>query len=148
MEEALAYLNFDPEVLRVEALTPGSDLPSVLRNSFDNEVGHIDFAAMKPAAPYPSDTFTLATVSFVTLRPTDNTFISFNQELPRKSDVTFDSRSVLSSTSGNLVSIVIPTAIDSVTLNSDVAHPIGWGSGLLLLMLSVMMWIRWRRRGV
>lgn len=147
MEEALAYLNFDPEVLRVEEVTPGSDLPSVLRNSFDNSVGHIDFAANKPAAPYPSDTFTLATISFVTMRPTNNTFISFNQELPRKSDVTLDSRSVLSGTSGNLVSIVIPTAIDAIALKSDAVSPnTGWGSGLVLLMLSVMMWIKWRRK--
>ena len=148
MEEALAYLNFDPEVLQVEELIPGSDLPSVLRNGFDNDAGHIDFAANKPAAPYPSDTFTLATISFITLRPTNNTFISFNQELPRKSDVTFDNRSVLSSTAGNLVSIVIPTAIDSVTLKSDaVSSSAGWGSGLLLLMLSLTMLVRWRRRG-
>jgi len=148
MEEALAYLNFDPEVLQVEELTPGGDLPSVLRNSFDNELGHIDFAANKLAAPYPSDTFRLATISFITLRPTDNTFISFNQELPRKSDVTFDSRSVLSGTLGNLVNIVVPTAIDSVTLKSDaVTSSASWGSGLVLLMLSLTMLVRWRRRG-
>ncbi len=147
MEEALAYLNFDPEVLQVEELTPGGDLPSVLRNRFDNEAGHIDFAANKPAAPYPSDTFTLATISFITLRPTNNTFISFNQELPRKSDVTFDSRSILSGTEGNLVNIVIPTAIDSVTLRSDaVSSSAGWGSALVLLMLSLTMLVRWRRR--
>ncbi len=147
MEEALAYLNFDPEVLQVQELTPGSDLPSVLRNRFDNSVGHIDFAANKPTAPYPSDTFILATISFVTLRPTNNTFISFNQELPRKSDVTFDSRSVLSSTSGNLVSIMIPTAIDSVTLRSDaVSSGIGWTSGFVLLMLSIMMLVKQHRR--
>lgn len=52
-----AYLNFDPALLSVATITPGTALPSLLQNQFDNTTGQIDFAAGTfdnfPSAPSP-----------------------------------------------------------------------------------------------
>ena len=146
IEVAQAYLNFDSNFLQLNYITQGRDLPTVLGNSFDNDAGYIDFAASKPAPPFPTDTFTLATMSFTTLASTTGTYITFNHEEPRQSDVTFANRSILSTTMGNLVKVMIPTAVDSVSLNSGTAQSSSpWGGWLALVTLGVIIWGGWRR---
>jgi uncharacterized repeat protein (TIGR01451 family) len=57
VDGASAYLNFDPMQLEVVAISPGSELPSVIANDFDNTTGELAFAAGTFSNDYPSATF-------------------------------------------------------------------------------------------
>ena len=58
------FLDFDPGDIEVQSIAPGETLDIILQNSYDNVLGTIDFGAGKLTPPYPSDSFTLATLTF------------------------------------------------------------------------------------
>jgi cell division septation protein DedD len=63
IDGAEAHLDFDPGLLRVVDLVPGSALPVELPSAYDNTLGHVDYAA-GAFGSFPSGTFTLATITF------------------------------------------------------------------------------------
>ncbi len=95
VDGAGAYLNFDPAVLHVVSLIPGSKLPLVLASSFDNAAGNVDFAAGNLTPPQPSGTIDLVTIIFSARAESNNTALQFNRALPRLTDVTLNGASIL-----------------------------------------------------
>jgi hypothetical protein len=99
VDGAAAYLNFDPTVLEVASVIPGDALPEILQNEVDNASGRIDFSAAAFSAPFPESDFTLVTVALTATSAPSNSRLSFELSFettsPRKSDVTFNERSIL-----------------------------------------------------
>ncbi len=123
VDSASAYLNFDPAVLQVVQVTPGSALPEVVQNAFDNLTGQVNFSA-NATDSRPSGTFTLATVTFHAVTATPLTALTFNTLAPRQSDVTYFNASVLASSTGGNVEITMTAFIDgSVTLQGRPTPP-------------------------
>jgi hypothetical protein len=91
-----AFLNFDPAYLEVVSLIPGTTLPSIITNSYNNTSGTINFSAMT-SSNFPSGTFTIATLRMRAKAETVSTYIQFNEVAPRLSDVTFGGSSILDS---------------------------------------------------
>jgi hypothetical protein len=97
-----AYVNFNPTCLRVVdmdgsaagvQITPGTTLNEIIQNTADNGTGHIDFSAgvLGGSEPYPSGTFTLATIRFQALSPTSpTTSITFSTSGLRKTYISGD----------------------------------------------------------
>src|SRR5262249_21612775 len=77
VDNAAAYLNFDPSVLQVVSSTPGSALQFTLQNTIDNPYGHVDLAQGTVFGTYVTGTFTLATVRFNAIANTAGTEIVF-----------------------------------------------------------------------
>jgi len=102
-----AFLDFDPTYLEVQAITPGTTLPTVLQNVFDNNAGTIDYSAGKLGAPFPSGTFTVVTITFLAKAAVDTTSIAFHTEFPRETNADYGGTSVLRSASGVTVTIVV-----------------------------------------
>jgi hypothetical protein len=100
-----AYLDFDPDYLEVQSITPGTALPTVIQNTYDNIAGTIDYSAGKMGAPFSSGTFTVATVSFKKINAVASTSISFYTTLPRKTDADYGGASKLRNLSGATVTI-------------------------------------------
>jgi hypothetical protein len=96
VDGAAAYLNFDPTLLQVVSLTPGTTLPVPLANSFDNTAGTINYAAGN-FSNFPSGTFTLVQIALKGVAETPSTTISYNNTNPRQSDATRGGQSVLGS---------------------------------------------------
>jgi hypothetical protein len=82
-----AYLNFDPALIQVLQITSGATLKTVLRGVFDNQLGTLDFEAGKWGSPFPSGSFSLATIHFKVIGDLATSPIAFNHKLPRQSAV-------------------------------------------------------------
>jgi hypothetical protein len=124
VDGASAYLNFNPTHLQVISLAPGTTLPIVLQNSYNNTTGRIDFAAGNLAPPHPAGTFTLVTITFTAQAPTSGTPLTFNSVPPRKSDATFGGASVLNHTEDGMVVITNEAILyGSVTLQGRPSPP-------------------------
>jgi hypothetical protein len=76
VSRADAFFNFDPTKLQVVdsvsgtagvQIAPGTALTQVLQNGVNNATGAIDFSAQLPSAPFPTGTFTIATITFQAL---------------------------------------------------------------------------------
>ena len=93
-----AYLDFDPT--KLEVVTAGGQLASSVEvqpssglaatvNVVDNTLGRIDLSASTFAAPFPTGTFTLATVSFRAKAASGGTpaAVTFAGTFPRRSDL-------------------------------------------------------------
>ncbi len=93
-----AFLNFDPGFAQVSAILPGATLENVTLSTFDNVLGTVDYSADTSGAA-PTAEFVLATVTLTPTTPTASTEVSFNLDLPRKSDAIFGPVSVLKSVS-------------------------------------------------
>jgi hypothetical protein len=74
-------------VLRVEAITPGSEFGVELHRRIDNAAGQVGYAAAT-FGDYPTGRFRLATLQFRALRA-GATRLVLHREAPRQSDVTF-----------------------------------------------------------
>ncbi|MBM3133996.1 MAG: hypothetical protein FJZ89_01640 [Chloroflexi bacterium] len=105
VDGASAYLDFNPTYLQVISLSPGTTLPIILQNSYNNATGRIDFAAGNLTPPHPDGTFTLVTITFAAQAPTSGTPLAFNSIPPRKSDATFGGASVLNHTEDGMAVI-------------------------------------------
>ena len=125
VDGAAAYLNFDKTYLQVVSITPGSSLPEVLENNFDNATGQLNFAAgVLPPDLNPTGTFTLATVTFHAQTITAGTSIHFYDVDPRMSDITFGGQSILGETQDGSVTITpMATTQGSVTLQGRPTPP-------------------------
>ena len=104
VDGATAAINFDPTVMQVASITPGSALPVQIQNSFDNTNGQLDLA-VGAFTDFPTGTITVATITFTATAQTDGSPLTFNMTPPRLSDVTFGGHSVLDETIGNTVVI-------------------------------------------
>ncbi len=98
------YLNFDPALLQVQAVTqPNNLLPLVIQNQFNNSVGTVDFAA-GAFSGFPSGAFDVVQVRFQAQTITNpETPLAFEASLPRRTDATFGGQSVLNGATGGLV---------------------------------------------
>lgn len=106
-----AYVDFNPAVFQVVNVVSGSTLPVVLNNVFDNVAGTFDYEAGKLGAPFPSGTFTLATVHFQLVAAVPNSAIIYQCGAPRTTEVFRNGVSVLGTLQNAFISL-------SVTLNS------------------------------
>jgi len=88
VDGASAYLNFDPAIVRVDAMVSGGVLPIVLDNRFDNSAGTLNFAAGTFVPPFPSGTFNLVTIQMTALAVSAGSALDFNAVLPRQTNVT------------------------------------------------------------
>ncbi len=100
-----AFINFDPAYLEVQSVTPGTTLPTVVENAYNNTAGTLNYQAGKLGGPFPSDTFTVATVSLKALDETDSTPIIFSTTFPRNTDADFGGTSKLDELFGATVTI-------------------------------------------
>ena len=124
VDGAAAYLNFNTTYLQVVSITPGSTLPVVLENNFNNSTGQVNFAAGILIGDLPSGTFTLATVRFHALAETSGTPIHISVLNPRKSDITYGGFSILTGTEDSTVTITPNSSIQgSVTLQGRPTSP-------------------------
>lgn len=104
VDSVSTYLNFDPAVLEVLSITPGTALDTVLQNEFDNNTGEIDFVA-GTLSDSPSGTFRLATVLFEAVGGSPGSSVLFSTAVPRESDAAFDGVSVLAQTEDGVVTV-------------------------------------------
>ena len=111
-----AFVDFDPNYLEVQSITPGTTLPTVLQNTYDNAVGTIDYSAGTWTEPLPCDTFTEATISFKALDSTASTPINFHTTFPRETNADFGGESKLRDLFGATVTI---TEILTGDVNGD-----------------------------
>jgi len=107
VDSGAAYLNFDQTVLNVASITPGSTLPLVLSNSFNNTTGLVNYSA-GILSGFPIGTFTLATIHFQAIALSGGTTINFNFVNPRYSIVTFGGNSILNHVVTSTVTVVGP----------------------------------------
>ncbi|NOZ27514.1 MAG: hypothetical protein GXP39_05605, partial [Chloroflexi bacterium] len=109
-----AYLNFDPNVLRVvdeegnpaTRVIPGTTLSNVTLNRVIHALGRIDFSAQGDAT---AGRFTVAIVRFQAITTTNNVPLTWSVTAPRQSDVTSGGGSVLGGLRGGRV-VVRPGA--------------------------------------
>ena len=78
-----AFVNFNPSVLQVVSITPGTTLAIVLTNTFNNTTGVVDYEAGRLIGPFPTGTFTLATVRVQGIAVVQNSPVVFNCGNPR-----------------------------------------------------------------
>ncbi|MBT9165954.1 MAG: hypothetical protein DDT25_00617 [Chloroflexi bacterium] len=123
-----AFINFDASKLKVLSITPGTALPTVLQNIFDNTVGAIDYSAGQLTAPFPRGTFVVATIEFMTLAETPSTLIEFSFAAPRKTMVDFGGVPILGTHGDAAVEIIPGATVDiSVVLQGGMRpDPKGW----------------------
>ena len=112
-----AYVNFDPTVLQVAAISPGSTLSLELQNQFDNTRGHINFVAGQLNSPFPSRDFVLATIRFQATRQIFETLLTFeSMDSQRQSNVTFNGNLILVNSENAAVTVIDPpTATPTAT---------------------------------
>ena len=107
-----AFIDFDPAYLEVQSVTPGSTLPTVLQNTYDNIAGTIDYSAGKLGGPFPTGTFTVATVQFKALTETDpSTAIDFSTTDPRETAADYAGSDVTGTITGGTVSITLDAPV-------------------------------------
>ncbi len=107
VDGAAIYLDFDPSLLQVVSLTPGTALTEILERGFDNVQGRLGFAAGK-FSQFPTGTFTLATVRFRgRAAALANLMPSF--ATGRRTDVTYAGRSLGVVAAPTALSILAPT---------------------------------------
>lgn len=114
-------------------------MPTVLENSYDNNSGELNFSA-GAFSNYPSDTFTLATVTFQANAQSDGTPIDLNLSGFRQSNVIYAGSSVLGSTEGSTVvidNIDNSVLVCSVTLQGRPTPPHSRWSVPLSISLTV-----------
>ncbi len=111
-----AYLNFDPAVLQVAAVTGGGALPTVLLSEVDNVAGRVDFVAGALNSPFPSADFVLASVEFTAVQQAAGSPLTFAVANPRLSDVTFAGASILGGRQNGIVNILDGVLVGHVIL--------------------------------
>lgn len=84
------HLNFDPSLLEVVSITPGTGFSFTLLNTFDNTAGTIDYSVAQLTAPFPSGTFDVMTIRFRAEATTAGTTVEFVQSPPRVTLVTLN----------------------------------------------------------
>lgn len=124
MDGAAAYLSFNPAYVQVVSMSSGTTLPVIIQSSYDNTAGSINYAAGNFSSPHPSGNFTLVTINFIAVAQSPSVTLTFNNMLPRKSDVTFGGYSVINHTANGIVTITNYAALNGrVTLQGRPIAP-------------------------
>lgn len=116
IDGASAYIDFDPALIAVVSITPGASLPNILSMSHNNTTGQINFAAGKNTPPWPSGTFTLATIRF-SGQAIGTSALVFVYVSPRLTTATYGGGEVFDGASNGavIVALATPTASPTVT---------------------------------
>lgn len=122
VDGAAAYVNFDPALLQVDSVVPGSELTTELRNDFDNAAGEVN-VAYGTFSNFPSGTFVLATITFQAIDVSPSTSLTFNAQLPRQSEVTFGGQPTLGDTIPGTVEILNISVTGQVDLEGRSPAP-------------------------
>jgi hypothetical protein len=104
VDGAAAYVDFDPRVLRVETITPGSEFGVELHRRIDNAAGQVGYAAAT-LGDFPTGTFRLVTLRFRALRAGPAQLV-LHRGAPRQSDVTFGGAPLLGQLPVTTVTVV------------------------------------------
>ncbi len=123
-----AFIDFDPAYLEVQSVTPGPALPTVVQNIYNNSAGTIDYSAGKLGEPFPTGTFTVATIEFKALAETSSTTaVTFSFAGSRKTIVDFGGNPI-PGTHGDATVEIIPGALAdiSVVLQGGSRPDEGW----------------------
>lgn len=104
VQVASAYIDFDTTKLQVQSITPGTSLPIVVSNSYDNVAGQVNYSAFTTAGTKPSGTFTLYTIRFGTISA-GSSFLTFHLVSPRVTTAGFGGVPVFSGAQNGLVTI-------------------------------------------
>jgi hypothetical protein len=106
------FIDFDPTYLEVQSVTSGTALPTVLQNTYNNTAGTIDYSAGKLGGPFPTGTFTVATIQFRALAPTNpGTAVTFSTDPPRKTRVDYGGNDVTGTLTGGIVTITLDAPV-------------------------------------
>jgi len=108
-----AYLNVDPAFLEILSLTPNTtQFTTLLENDFNAATGQINLSLGKLSAPFPSGTFTIATLQMKALQA-GNALVGFSFGGARTTDVYFNAVSVFRNAQNASVTITTGTTINS-----------------------------------
>jgi hypothetical protein len=124
-----AFINFVPAYLEVQSIEPGTSLPKVIKNTYDNTAGTIDYSAGKQlGGPSPTGTFTVATIHFrAKASTTPSTTLTFSTGRPRETRVDHAGGDVTGTITGGTVHISSGTRVDiSAVLQGGSRPPEGW----------------------
>jgi len=119
-----AYINFDPSVLQVVGITPGSTLSTTVINTFDNVAGEIDYAAAIFSSTV-SGTFDLLTIQFEAVGGPSTGLIFQSGPAPRITSVLDgDSNEFLTGVTNGTVNVTLnPELVISPDLFNEVLEP-------------------------
>jgi hypothetical protein len=122
-----AFIDFDPAYLEVQSVTPGASLSTVVQNTYNNTAGTIDYGAGKLGEPFPTGTFTVATIHFKALAiSSPSTSITFSTSVPRETRVDYAGNDVTGTITGATVFVSEATVDISVVLQGGSRPPEGW----------------------
>lgn len=122
VDSVAAYLNFDPSILQIVSVAPGTTLPVVIQNQFDNALGTLDFSA-GTFSNFPTGSFDLATLTLRAVRPSAGSPLAFNHAVPRASDSAYQGRSIFDRAEDGLIVIANAVLRGSVNLQGRPLPP-------------------------
>ena len=122
LDAAAAFLDFDPAVLQVVTITPGTALSTVIHNRFDNQLGQVDFAAGTLSGP-ASGGFTLAMITFQARGASPGSPLTFAATPPRRTDATWRGESVLDRVEDGAVAVAAASLSGRVRLQGRPPAP-------------------------
>jgi hypothetical protein len=101
------FLDFDPRYLEVQSMEGGSTLDFPFPNKYDNQQGTLMYSAGTLNTPLPSNTFIIASITFMTKAVTSSvtTPISFHLTDPRTTVVDYGGKAVPNNTTGATVTL-------------------------------------------
>ncbi|MEL6591413.1 MAG: cohesin domain-containing protein, partial [Bacteroidota bacterium] len=101
------HLDFDPSLVEVVSLSPGTSLPIPLQNTSDNTNGTIDYAAGTFGAAVSTD-FTLVTINFLAKNVIGSNTPVYGTVFPRQTQASFLGQTVLDEAIPFTISVVNP----------------------------------------
>ena len=116
------YLDFDPTVMRIISAAPGAALPTVIQNVVDNVAGRFDFAAGRLGDAVVG-AFPVVTVTFEAIGEAVASPVRFSLAGARRSDATYQGRSVLSETQDGAVTVACAAVRGRVQLQGRPTAP-------------------------
>jgi len=108
------HLDFDPAVLQINSVTPGSSLPATAENKFDNTAGTFDYASGILEGTRPSGTFDLVTIEFQPIATGQTEITAAPLVFPRESQVVFEGFDILAGILGDPLSINIEDTVNEL----------------------------------
>ena len=115
-----AFIDFDPNYLEVQSITDGSTLTNFVVLDYDNVAGIIDYSAGTFTQPWPSDTFTVATIKFKAINPDAIISLNFSAAFPRESYADFGGESEPTDLHGTTITIVGESTPDNENASPEV----------------------------
>jgi hypothetical protein len=102
----IRYLNFDPELLEVEQIQPGTLLSNTMSKNADNTIGTINFSQVTTAGSAYNGSGVLATITFLA-KSKGKAILAFDFELDntRDTNVASAGKDVLTDANGGIYKI-------------------------------------------